>query len=197
MNHKDIPLNQRLYVLEDIDCADLKNIVRDRDSPKHGNQRSEDELPEEEEGMEAAEAPNKLDILDLLKSSSALANFEKKTNKLTLATLLEVLDGVMEMEGRMLIITTNYPERLDKALIRPGRIDLKLRFRRCTRASLVSMYTHYFDVAGLPSEFDADSLPDDKWTPAEVTQVFLNNMHNPPQGLRDLVNRAPPTLFEE
>lgn len=30
MNYKDIPLNQRLYVLEDIDCADLKNIVTDR-----------------------------------------------------------------------------------------------------------------------------------------------------------------------
>jgi SpoVK/Ycf46/Vps4 family AAA+-type ATPase len=40
---------------------------------------------------------------------------------LTLANLLEVLDGVMEMEGRMLVITTNYPEKLDKALIRPGR----------------------------------------------------------------------------
>jgi hypothetical protein len=26
----------------------------------------------------------------------------------------------MEMEGRMLVITTNYPEKLDKALIRPG-----------------------------------------------------------------------------
>jgi chaperone BCS1 len=31
-----------------------------------------------------------------------------------------VLDGVMEMEGRMLVITTNYLEKLDKALIRPG-----------------------------------------------------------------------------
>ena len=27
---------------------------------------------------------------------------------------------------RMLVITTNYPEKLDKALIRPGRIDMKV-----------------------------------------------------------------------
>ena len=33
---------------------------------------------------------------------------------MTLATLLEVLDGVMEMDGRMLVITTNYPEKLDR-----------------------------------------------------------------------------------
>ena len=26
----------------------------------------------------------------------------------------------------MLVITTNYPEKLDKALIRPGRIDMKV-----------------------------------------------------------------------
>ena len=47
-------------------------------------------------------------------------NFLPSFCQLTLATLLEVLDGVMEMEGRMLVITTNYPEKLDKALIRPG-----------------------------------------------------------------------------
>ena len=39
-----------------------------------------------------------------------------QANKLTLATLLEVLDGVMEMDGRMLVITTNYPEKLDKVI---------------------------------------------------------------------------------
>ena len=59
-----------------------------------------------------------LDLLSLLKVPT-VEGFKNK-NKLTLATLLEVLDGVMEMEGRMLVITTNYPEKLDKALIRPG-----------------------------------------------------------------------------
>ena len=30
-------------------------------------------------------------------------------------------------EGRMLFMTTNHPERLDSALVRPGRVDLKVR----------------------------------------------------------------------
>ena len=38
---------------------------------------------------------------------------KKEEPQLTLADQLEVLDGVMDMEGRMLVITTNYPERLD------------------------------------------------------------------------------------
>ena len=34
------------------------------------------------------------------------------------------------MHGRILIITTNYREKLDKALTRPGRIDLEIEFKR-------------------------------------------------------------------
>ena len=74
-----------------------------------------------------------MDLFGLLKSSSkplgpGLWDKKFEVQKLTLANLLEVLDGVMEMDGRMLVITTNYPERLDKALIRPGRIDRKIEF---------------------------------------------------------------------
>jgi chaperone BCS1 len=110
MNCKDIPLNKRLYVLEDIDCADLKDIVKDRgETSKDVAEDISDKDSDKDSG---------LDLLSLLKVPT-VEGFKNK-NKLTLATLLEVLDGVMEMEGRMLVITTNYPEKLDKALIRPG-----------------------------------------------------------------------------
>eukprot|EP00927_Polykrikos_kofoidii_P077524 TRINITY_DN74460_c0_g1_i1.p1 TRINITY_DN74460_c0_g1~~TRINITY_DN74460_c0_g1_i1.p1 ORF type:complete len:615 (-),score=126.06 TRINITY_DN74460_c0_g1_i1:303-2147(-) len=47
-------------------------------------------------------------------------------DKLNLSGLLNVLDGVVDSPGRILIMTTNHPHRLDKALIRPGRINLRL-----------------------------------------------------------------------
>merc|ERR1719288_583916 len=68
-----------------------------------------------------------------------------RPNGLTLAGILEALDGVMEMDGRMLVMTTNYPERLDDALTRPGRIDLKVKFEKCTNESLSLMYEHFFE----------------------------------------------------
>lgn len=40
--------------------------------------------------------------------------------------LLNVLDGVVETPGRIVIMTTNHPETLDPALIRPGRIDKRI-----------------------------------------------------------------------
>jgi chaperone BCS1 len=47
-------------------------------------------------------------------------------DKLDLAGLLNVLDGVVDSPNRIVIMTTNHPERLDSALIRPGRINTKL-----------------------------------------------------------------------
>ena len=176
MNYKDIPLSKRLYVLEDIDAADLKDVVGERSNDKEKENKAEEDS--KETGFD-------INLLNLIKSSSPLGKVESQ--KLTLASLLEVLDGVMEMDGRMLIITTNYPEKLDKALIRPGRIDLKVKFGPCTTDNIVKMFEHYFETP-FPAEFDISQLPDLKWTPADVTQVFLNNIHKPLEGLKQLQN---------
>ena len=49
---------------------------------------------------------------------------EGSKSKISLAGLLNIIDGAASSEGRVLIMTTNYPEKLDSALIRPGRVDL-------------------------------------------------------------------------
>lgn len=48
--------------------------------------------------------------------------------RLSLSGLLNILDGVASQEGRILIMTTNHLEKLDKALIRPGRVDKIVQF---------------------------------------------------------------------
>jgi len=55
-----------------------------------------------------------------------------------------VLDGVVDCPDRIVIMTTNHPEKLDPALIRPGRINLKiyLGFVECQEA--MNMCEHYF-----------------------------------------------------
>ena len=195
INHMNIPLSKRLYVLEDIDCSELKDIVRDRSSGDNDQSKDSDQ----DSGTGAAIGDEETqNFLNLFKGSpSKVGGFLKDKKQLTLAGILEVLDGVMEMDGRMLVITTNYPERLDAALIRPGRIDVKLKFERCTNQCLIQMYEHFFndrDLASLwPEKFDKTQLPDDIWTPAEATQILLNNIHDPHRGLEQLVNNLPNT----
>ena len=170
INNVFIPLKKRLYVLEDIDAAEMEDTVGERGEKK--------------------ESKNYVLNVTLNKEDGGLGGSgvsKKDDPKLSLATLLEVLDGVMEMEGRMLVITTNYPERLDKALTRPGRIDMNIEFGRMKRGNIEQMFRHYFK-RDLPSKFPINNLPDQKWTPAEVTQMFLKNMDNPEAALKSLMN---------
>ncbi|OJD20802.1 hypothetical protein ACJ73_07861 [Blastomyces percursus] len=53
----------------------------------------------------------------------------KTQGNVSLSALLNALDGVSSQEGRLLIMTTNHIERLDGALIRPGRVDRKVLFQ--------------------------------------------------------------------
>ena len=45
--------------------------------------------------------------------------------RLTFSGLLNALDGVASTEARIVFMTTNHVDRLDPALIRPGRVDMK------------------------------------------------------------------------
>lgn len=62
----------------------------------------------------------------------------------TLSGLLNVLDGVGSQEGRIVIMTTNKPERLDSALVRPGRVDLKVHLGHISRKSAEDMFIRMF-----------------------------------------------------
>jgi len=66
-------------------------------------------------------------------------------DKLDLAGLLNVLDGVVDSPGRIFIMTTNHPERLDPALIRPGRVNRKLMLDYMTVDSIALILAHYFN----------------------------------------------------
>ena len=57
---------------------------------------------------------------------------------------MNALDGVASTEGRITIMTTNYPERLDKALIRPGRVDVKQLIGHATEYQLQHMFARFY-----------------------------------------------------
>lgn len=49
---------------------------------------------------------------------------------LNLSTILNTLDGLAELDGQIIIMTTNHLEKLDTALIRSARVDLLLEVKR-------------------------------------------------------------------
>lgn len=71
---------------------------------------------------------------------------------LSYAGLLNAIDGVAAAEGRILIMTTNHPELLDGALVRPGRIDRKVEFKHATRIQARQMFLNFFTSEYVHSE---------------------------------------------
>ncbi|GHV95735.1 hypothetical protein AGMMS50293_20550 [Spirochaetia bacterium] len=51
---------------------------------------------------------------------------DKAPNQVSLSEILNALDGIISVPGRVLFLTTNHIEVLDEAFIRPGRIDLSV-----------------------------------------------------------------------
>ncbi|KAK0743095.1 BCS1 N terminal-domain-containing protein [Schizothecium vesticola] len=64
--------------------------------------------------------------------------------RLSLSGLLNILDGVASQEGRVLIMTTNHVEKLDKALIRPGRVDMTVKFDKADGGMTAAIFRAIF-----------------------------------------------------
>lgn len=62
----------------------------------------------------------------------------------TFSGLLNALDGVASAEERILFLTTNHIERLDDALVRPGRVDMTVRLGEATRWQIEHLWDRFY-----------------------------------------------------
>ncbi|KAG1364478.1 AAA-ATPase [Cocos nucifera] len=91
--------------------------------------------------------------------------------------VLNFVDGLWSsyVGERLMIFTTNHPERLDPALLRPGRMDRSIHLSYCGPSAFRVLARNYLDVADghqLMPEVDA-LLQEVKITPADVAEVFM------------------------
>jgi len=161
-----IPLNKRIYIIEDIDC--LTDIVLDRNFKKN---------------IEKDDTYNSI-------TSKFLSDISTKddSEKLTLSFILNLLDGVLEIPNRILIITSNFPERLDKALIRCGRIDLNIKFPKCDNNMILEMINNFYDIQ--LNTNDIDGVLENMYTPSSINQILFSNKNNYKQAIEDLKNNT-------
>jgi chaperone BCS1 len=84
----------------------------------------------------------------------------RKTTGISLSALLNVIDGVASQEGRILIMTTNHIEKLDEALIRPGRVDMTIKFDLADSMMVKTLFKGIF--ATLEGDFPKSLISKDK-----------------------------------
>lgn len=132
-----------------------------------------------------------IDAVWLERSSSERSGEGNSVQKCTLSGLLNVLDGVGSQEGRIVIMTTNRPEQLDSALIRPGRVDMKVLLGNISQKSAEQMFIRMFspelvgtsvasksEIQRLAAQF-ASEVPEDTFTPSVLQGFFQLHLDSP------------------
>lgn len=104
----------------------------------------------------------------------------------TLSGLLNALDGVSSRDGRVLFLTTNHPERLDPALIRPGRVDRKIELGHATPDQARRLFLWFYRDSGIdPAERErlaahfAAQVPPGKVCMAAIQEHLLRHRREP------------------
>ncbi|KAF8636082.1 hypothetical protein AX17_003788 [Amanita inopinata Kibby_2008] len=164
-----------ILLLEDIDCAFLTR-------------------EEEEEQLEHHR--NAVPTWRLMRTAQGYRSFNPHTRTtVTMSGLLNVLDGVASEDGKLFFATTNYVDRLDPALIRPGRIDKKVEYKLATQTQALALfnriYTQELPIGSTsePKHTDVDleefaksfasRVPEDEFTTAELQGYLLSRRKSP------------------
>jgi mitochondrial chaperone BCS1 len=119
--------------------------------------------------------------------------------QLTLSGLLNVIDGVSAPQGHILLMTTNKIDNLDEALIRPGRIDLKIPFTLATKEQARQLFKHMYKSTRTdkPAKFDtkaiaemaeqfAKKLPEQEFSCAHLQTYVLQYKTRPQEAVEQL-----------
>ncbi|PHH71053.1 hypothetical protein CDD80_5551 [Ophiocordyceps camponoti-rufipedis] len=136
-----------------------------------------------------------------------------KAEGISLSGLLNAIDGVASHEGRVLIMTTNKPESLDSALVRPGRVDVQVAFSNASSAQAAELFRRMYEAptsssssplsfaggASLEEKLDVSGseeleavacefgrrMPGGELSPAEIQGFLLKRKTSPRGALRD------------
>ena len=118
-----------IIVLEDVDCMSVgrKGDPNDAEDDKETD-GSDDESTKKKKKSQDDDDDDDSD----------------RKSKVSLSGLLNAIDGIAASEGRIIIMTTNYPEKLDAALIRQERVHRHIKLEKCVEV-YYKMYTRFFE----------------------------------------------------
>jgi len=100
-------------------------------------------------------------------------------SSLTFSGLLNALDGVAASEGRILFMTTNHIHKLDKVLIRPGRVDVKMYIGLSTPYQLERMFLKFYPGEKEHAKTFVELLSNYTVSPAQLQGYFMQHSDDP------------------
>jgi chaperone BCS1 len=111
---------------------------------------------------------------------------DTKSDAITLDTLLNILDGTLEIPDRMFCITTNRIDIIDDALIRPGRVDMIINFKNTSRKVIKDMLENFYSTKFENKQFE--KIKEYKISPAKIHQITFKHFNNPISAINELIS---------
>ena len=172
INDKKIPYDKRIYLFPDIDR--MTNILHKKENIPQKPQQLPHQIPQQipqHMNMEDGAQMIKNILNDTDNSGISIVKSKESTTDapLNLSKILNILDGIPERTGQIIIMSTNNPTLLDDALLRPGRVDCMIEFKRASAATAKKIILNFFENEKLSvSEEKILSGIHELYTPAEL-----------------------------
>ncbi len=116
---------------------------------------------------------------------------EPDAKGVTLSGLLNALDGIATPHGLLTVLTTNTPDVLDPAVIRPGRVDLVEHFDVAGNDQVSHMVGRWYGVSPLEVAEVYELSPGFGVSPAAVIEACKRH-GQPEDALADLLGQEDP-----
>ena len=190
-----VSYDNKIIVFEDIDC--MTDIVKKRKLKT----ASDKKIPNETNiSFIEKDNDNDNDSVKLIRKifknmedeeEDKLFSYRKDDDSLTLSFLLNIIDGIRETPGRILIITSNNYDSLDDALTRPGRIDFTLKMKNASREIIGQMFNHYYGLSLEDFIFseELELCEDFLLSPAMIVNIRLSS-NTPKDFIKNLVIKS-------
>ncbi|KAK1589184.1 hypothetical protein Q3G72_031294 [Acer saccharum] len=102
---------------------------------------------------------------------------KESNTRLTLSGILNFIDGLWSSCGdeRIVVFTTNHKDRIDPALLRPGRMDVHINMSYCTFSGFKFLASNYLEIKDNHSLFGEIEglIQKTEVTPAEVAEELM------------------------
>lgn len=127
-----------------------------------------------------------IDDIDLINATNDRDQLDKENQSSALLRMfLDVLDGYIFMQNTFIVFTTNNIEKIEPALIRPGRIDDKICYPLLTHYQIRKIMRHVFDIYVTDSELS--DIAEEKISSADFIQNYVvKNLDKPERVIAEL-----------
>lgn len=170
----DIGFDKKIIVIEDIDCMGDVIIDRSLVEKRLSRKDSKKKKTPVEQIIEYNEATNE-----------KMAKQMEDDDHITLDDILNLWDGLNETPGRILGISSNHYDKLDPALVRPGRIDITLKMEKATHNTIREMFEFHYGKN--INESRLKRIKDRHFSPAQIINTYVSNKEDPRGFYKDLL----------